>query len=135
MNNRKAAMLKFGFVGLLNTGVDFAVFTVLTLWDVPLLIAQCISYACGVLNSFIMNRTWTFQHRGQYTRQLIKFIAVNLLTLLITYGLLVLFNRNLGWSMLFSKLIATGMSLIVNFAGSRLWVFRETNQMKRSEVS
>jgi putative flippase GtrA len=135
MNNRKAAMLKFGIVGLLNTGVDFAVFTVLTLWDVPLLIAQCISYACGVLNSFIMNRTWTFQHRGQYTRQLIKFIAVNLLTLLITYGLLVFFNRYVGWTMLFSKLIATGMSLIVNFAGSRLWVFRETNQMKRSEVS
>jgi putative flippase GtrA len=133
MNNRKAAMLKFGIVGLLNTGVDFAVFTVLTLWDVPLLIAQCISYACGVLNSFIMNRTWTFQHRGQYTRQLIKFIAVNLLTLLITYGLLVFFNQYVGWTMLFSKLIATGMSLIVNFAGSRLWVFRETNQMTRSE--
>jgi putative flippase GtrA len=129
-----AAMLKFGIVGLLNTGVDFAVFTFLTVWDVPLLIAQCISYACGVLNSFIMNRTWTFQHRGQYTRQLIKLIAVNLLTLLITYGLMVFFNRYAGWSMLFSKLIATGMSLIVNFAGSRLWVFRETNQMKRSEV-
>jgi putative flippase GtrA len=135
MNNRLAPMLKFGMIGILNTGIDFAVFTVLTLWDVPLLIAQCISYACGVLNSFIMNRTWTFQHRGQYTGQLIKFIAVNLLTLLITYGLMVLFNRYVGWSMLFSKLIATGMSLIVNFAGSRLWVFRETNQMKRSEVS
>jgi putative flippase GtrA len=134
MNNRKAAMLKFGVVGLLNTGVDFAVFTIITLWDVPLLIAQCLSYACGVLNSFIMNRTWTFQQRGQYTGQLIKFITVNLLTLLITYGLLVLFNRYVGWPMLFSKLIATGMSLIVNFAGSRLWVFRESNQMKRSEV-
>jgi putative flippase GtrA len=135
MNNRMSAMLKFGFVCLLNTGVDFAVFTVLTLWDVPLLIAQCLSYACGVLNSFIMNRSWTFQHRGQYRGQLIKFIAVNLLTMLITYGLMVLLNRYAGWSMLFSKLIATGMSLIVNFAGSRLWVFRESSHIMRSEAS
>src|ERR1700730_10634557 len=134
MNNRLVPLLKFGMIGLLNTGIDFAVFTILTLWDVPLLIAQCISYTCGVLNSFIMNRTWTFQQRGQYSGQLIKFIAVNLLTLLITYGLLLLFNRYVGWSMLFSKLIATGMSLIVNFAGSRLWVFRDNNQMKRSEL-
>jgi putative flippase GtrA len=133
MNNRLAPLLKFGMIGILNTGVDFAVFTVLTLWDVPLLIAQCISYACGVSNSFIMNRTWTFQRRGQFTGQLIKFSSLSLLTLLITYGLLVGFNRYFGWPILISKFSASGMSLIVNFVGSRLWVFKESNQGKRSE--
>jgi putative flippase GtrA len=133
MNNRLAPLLKFGMIGILNTGVDFAVFTVLTLWDVPLLIAQCISYACGVLNSFIMNRTWTFQRRGQFAGQLIKFSSLSLLTLLITYGLLVGFNRYFGWPILISKFSASGMSLIVNFVGSRLWVFKESNQGKRSE--
>jgi putative flippase GtrA len=128
MNNRMAAMLKFGLVGLLNTGVDFAVFTVLTLWDVPLLIAQCISYACGVLNSFIMNRTWTFQRSGQLTGQLIRFSSLSLLMLLITYGLLVWLNHYFGWPILISKISASGMCLIVNFAGSRLWVFKESNQ-------
>src|ERR1700730_314969 len=115
MNNRLVPLLKFGMIGILNTGVDFAVFTVLTLWDVPLLIAQCISYACGVLNSFIMNRTWTFQRRGQFARHLIKFSLLSLLTLLITYGLIVWFNQYFGWPILISKCIASGISLIVNF--------------------
>ncbi|MEK1833354.1 GtrA family protein [Priestia megaterium] len=28
------------------------------------IIAQCVSYGCGVLNSYLLNRTWTFQQQG-----------------------------------------------------------------------
>jgi len=134
MNNRIAAMFKFGVVGLLNSGVDFTVFTFLTLCNVPLMASQCVSYACGVTNSFVLNRIWTFQYRGRYAGQLVKFIVVNLITMLLTYGLLAAFHQYMGWPTLFSKLAATGISLIFNFAGSRLWVFRDaisTNQNLR----
>jgi len=123
MSKRSPQFMRFCLVGVVNTGVDFAVFTVLTNMGVLLLVAQCISYTCGVLNSFLLNRTWTFQRRGQSSGQLIRFFALNLGTLAITYGLLVYFHNHLAWSLLVSKLVATGASLVINFGGSRLWVF------------
>lgn len=120
---RQYEFLRFCLVGAVNTGVDFMVFTVLNFWSVPLLMAQFMSYTCGVLNSFLMNRTWTFRRSGQSAGQFIRFLALNLLTLTITYGFLVWFHNHLEWPMLVSKLVATGASLGINFAGSRLWVF------------
>jgi len=115
--------MRFCMVGAVNTGVDFAVFAVLSNMGVLLLVAQGISYTCGVLNSFILNRTWTFRGRGQFSIQFIRFSALNLCTLSLTYGLLVYIHHALGWPLLASKVIATGASVVINYAGSRLWIF------------
>jgi len=123
MSKRSLEFIRFCLVGVVNTSVDFAVFTVLTNMGVLLLLAQCVSYTCGVLNSFLLNRTWTFKRRGQSSGQLIRFFALNLGTLAITYGLLVYFHNHLAWPLLVSKLVATVASLVINFGGSRLWVF------------
>ncbi|TGE32234.1 GtrA family protein [Desulfosporosinus sp. Sb-LF] len=115
--------MKFCLVGTVNTGVDFVVFTVLSNLGVLLLIAQCVSYTCGVLNSFLLNRTWTFRGRGQSSGQLIRFLVLNLGTLIITYGLLVYFHNSLAWPLIVCKLVATCASLGINYVGSRLWIF------------
>lgn len=44
---------------------------------------------------------------------------------MLTYGLLVGFHEYLGWPTLVSKLVATGLSLAINFVGSRVWVFAD----------
>ena len=123
MSKRSLEFMRFCLVGAVNTGVDFMVFTVLSNMGVLLLVAQCVSYTCGVLNSFLLNRTWTFRGRGQSSGQLIRFLALNFGTLTITYGLLVYFHNHLVWSILVSKLLATGVSLVLNFTGSRLLIF------------
>jgi len=123
MSKRSLEFVRFCLVGTVNTGVDFTVFTVLSNMGVLLLVAQCVSYTCGVLNSFLLNRTWTFRRRGQSTGQLIRFLALNLGTLTITYGLLVYFHNSLAWPLLVCKLLATGASLGINYIGSRLWIF------------
>lgn len=54
-------MLKFGLVGVSNTAVDFILYVLLTnsfaLWPVASNIA---SYTGGLINSFTLNRVWTF---------------------------------------------------------------------------
>jgi len=55
MSKRSIEFMRFCLVGAVNTGVDFTVFTVLSNIGVLLLVAQCISYTCGVLNSFLLN--------------------------------------------------------------------------------
>lgn len=116
--------VRFCLVGMLNTGVDFAVFSVLTLWNFPLWAAQVVAYSAGVLNSFLLNRTWTFGHRGQANGQLAKFLTINLFVLALTYELLSWFHDDWGMPMLVSKLLVIGLGFTVNFTGNRLWVFR-----------
>ncbi len=123
MTKRSLEFIRFCLVGALNTGVDFTVFTILSNLGVILLVAQCVSYTFGVLNSFLLNRTWTFRERSQSSGQLIRFFALNLATLTITYGLLVYFRYQLLWPLLVCKLGATGVSFVINFIGSRLWIF------------
>ncbi|WP_075364026.1 GtrA family protein [Desulfosporosinus metallidurans] len=123
MAKRPLEFLKFCLVGAVNTGVDFTVFTVFSNLGVVLFVAQCISYTCGVLNSFLLNRTWTFRGRAQSSRSFLRFLVLNLGTLTITYGLLIYFHNHFVWSILVSKLLATGVSLVINFIGSRLLVF------------
>jgi putative flippase GtrA len=123
MSKRSLEFIRFCMVGAVNTGVDFTVFAVLSNMRVQLLVAQCVSYTCGVLNSFLLNRTWTFRGSGRSSGQLIRFVALNLCTLSITYGLLVYFHQSLAWPLLLCKLVATGASVVINYAGSRLWIF------------
>lgn len=123
MSKRSFEFMKFCLIGAVNTGVDFTAFTVLSNMGVILLVAQSVSYTCGVLNSFLLNRTWTFRGCAQSSGQLIRFLALNLGTLTITYGLLVYFHNSLAWPLLVCKLVATGASLVINYLGSRLWIF------------
>lgn len=123
MSKQSTEFMRFCLVGAVNTGVDFAVFTVLSSMGVLMLVAQCVSYTCGILNSFFMNRTWTFKGHGQSTGQMIRFLVLNLGTLTITYGLLIYFQNSLALPLLVSKLFATGASLGINYVGNRLWIF------------
>jgi putative flippase GtrA len=132
MNKHLAQMLKFGMIGAVNTGIDFGVFTILTLCGWSYLPAQCLSYPCGVLNSYVMNRSWTFKESRHSKFAFLKFTFLNLFILLINSSLLALLHHNAGWSIWISKLCATGAGVLVNYAGSRLWVFSKTSDMERS---
>lgn len=135
ISKRQLEFLRFSVVGAINTGIDFTVFAILFGWGISLLPAHALSYSCGILNSFFLNRKWTFKEKGtsqslrgsarRQGRQLVRFIVLNLFSLTTTYGLLVWFHYNWGWPMLLSRLMAVVFSLAINFLGSRLWVFRQ----------
>ena len=144
--------IKFMAVGVVNFIVDFGILTLLTRvlgWPIP--IANTISYSCGLINSFILNRFWTFKIKLKFfsvyalkpgrvfkkglkikflSAPFIKFIFVNLISLGVNtltmyilvdlYGLTTLNN-------LVAKVIATFFSFVVNFAGSKLLVFKEND--------
>jgi len=117
--------IKFNIVGLANTVLDFALFSLLSWLGVYFIIAQVISYSVGVLNSFILNKYWTFaQRNGLETKQAVRFILLNLGSLLLSLGLLAILNDQLHLAILYAKLLTTGATMMVNFAGNKLWVFR-----------
>lgn len=118
--------LKFGLTGGINTVIDFVVYTVLlSAFGVNLYAAQAAGYACGTLNSYIINRSWTFQSKSKFlSRELAKFVVVNLITLGISlalmYGMQLFFP---GMNKIILKLPVVAVTIVVNFVLSKLWVF------------
>jgi len=120
-------IIRFGLVGLLNTAVDFGVFTLLTAAvGMGYAISHVISYSCGVINSYFINRFWTFKQKGKgHPLEFVKFVLVNLVSLGLSSLVLMLLEERAGFSVYLAKLGAIFCSMAVNFAGSKLFVFKE----------
>ena len=120
-------LVKFGITGVMNTLVDFAVFLLLTHIGVAIYFAQVVSYSCGILNSYIVNRSWTFKSKGKFLGpQMVRFIAVNLSLLLLSLVLLWVFTEQLGFIKILAKLCSTVLIMVIGFVVNRLWVFRRS---------
>lgn len=121
--------LKFNAVGLLNTLIDFAVFTLLHSLGMVNTPAQIISYSAGTANSFFWNKKVTFRDKDGGSKdsfdrmQLVRFIILNLVVLGISVLLMHLLTDQLGIQVLISKVLVTFVTVIINFIGSRKWVF------------
>lgn len=128
--SRKAILqfLSFGIIGVLNTAVDIAVYWLLLQLSVAYVLANIAAYAAGMLNSYVWNRTITFRtkQKEQHSRAIIvRFVLWNLLTLFLSSMLITLLVEGLEWSKLWSKLVATAIIVVVQFIGTKKWVFRQ----------
>lgn len=117
--------IHFGLVGVLNTTIDFIVFFVMVRWfHWNVVMAQSVSYASGLFNSYVCNRYLTFRQKGKprYS-EFGRFVAVNGMS----YSLSILgiaLLRQLSWPIVLSKVAVTLVTLAINFIGSKFWVFR-----------
>lgn len=122
-------LIRFSLVGVLNTALDFGIFTLLTqiAWFAQNPVAaHVISYACGVVCSLILNKLWTFRYQGKLTgKQLAAFLLVNLAALGVSSGAIALVESLWALHPLLAKAISLPFSMGVNFLGNKLLVFRE----------
>ena len=130
MDKKLAELLKaakFAVVGVANTLIDMGIYAVLAQvlgWN-PYL-SQVVSYSCGMLNSYVFNRSWTFRSRsGFFSPALVRFVLLNLAMLGVSTLLLYLFLDGMGLQKMLAKAAATGITLCLNFAANRIWVFRD----------
>jgi len=116
--------IKFALVGLLNTGVDVAIFFLLTWLGIQYVTAQLVSYSCGAGNSYLLNKFWTFRSSGLSYSEILRFTIVNLVSLGISVIVLTLLRETAGMELAIAKGVATISALAANFLGNKLWVFR-----------
>ncbi len=129
-------LLRFGIVGCLNTLIDLAVLNVL-LWLFPtrnvglLLIENSIAYSVGAVDSFLLNKYWTFRCTGRAGRREVGRFALttlagvacnNLLLWLMSSLLHPVFLSAVLWANA-SKIVAIGGTVLISYVGMRLWVF------------
>lgn len=128
VNNKTFGHLnKFGFVGCLNTLIDFGAFSLLnSAFGFNYIISQIVSYSAGTLNSYYCNKFWTFKDTRtskKTTNEIIQFITVNAASLTVSIiGLSILLKDN-SMNSFFAKIISMVLAQVVNFLGYRFWVF------------
>jgi len=119
----------FCLVGVSNTAIDFLVYFFLTRYlgfigDL-LFVAKIVSYFVATLNSYLLNRSWTFAKSGSVTwKEFGKFYALMGSGVLINVGVYIVNTRILGMSDLISLFIAAVFTAVWGYALSRTFIFR-----------
>lgn len=127
-------LIRFLFVGMSGTIIDFGILYLLkTIFLVPLIIANTVSYSAGIVNNYTLNRYWTFAEKKSdpVSHQFGKFLAVNVFALILNNLIVILANHpiseffeNPQTGYLYSKVLATIIVVIWNYSANRLWTFR-----------
>jgi putative flippase GtrA len=118
-------IVKYGLVGASNTVLTFVTYTVLEkLVGINYLIALPLGYGVGSLNSYILNRHWTFRAGDiAHTTAGTRFAIVQAIAIAANELLLYVFVHHLGIDKIAAQAILTVPVLAVTFVANRWWTF------------
>jgi putative flippase GtrA len=92
-------------------------------------ISAIVAYLCGAVTSYLLNFSYTFKNSGTgFRKGLLKFLLVNVIGLGLNTLIFVML-RDVGAYYLLAQAVATGLVLIWNYLGARLFVFRSPAQV------
>ncbi len=117
--------LKFGIVGVSNTLIAFAVYTVLLkVFGVWYVAASGIGFAVGAVNGFLLNRRWTFREHVGDALTPVRWAIVQTCGLGLNLALVYVFVHGLGMDELVGQIPTTAIVTVLTFAVNRSWTFR-----------
>ena len=119
----KQEILKFLVGGGTAVIVDFFTYKIFMIIGIERTIAKTLSFICGSIVGFIINKYWTFKSPKFQIKEILKYTVLYILTAFINsqvnkYTLLLFGNE------MFAFLCATGVSTILNFLGQKFLIFR-----------
>lgn len=121
--------VRFGAIGVLNTGIDFGILFTLTVLGWGPVLSNTISTGIALAVSFVLNRRFAFESSQDPRKQIVPFLAVTLAGLWVLQPVVILLvmsgleSMNPNGSLLVAKVLATEISMIWNFFMYRHFVF------------
>lgn len=138
LSQRIYEFIKFSVVGVLNTAIDFAILNLLSfffnIFSGPLIILFNIaSFLCAVLNSYFLNKYWTFHAKNtKLSKEWLLFAVVSIVSAIASTAVVYLgttlfkhWGGDYVW-LNFIKAIAVIFSTFINFLGYKFFVFKES---------
>jgi putative flippase GtrA len=125
------SIVRFVIVGCANFVVSFAAFYA-SYQYLPLAassgrgaVANVVAYGAGMLNSFLLNRLWTFRAGGRVAVHAVKFVLLNAATLAVSTMLVLVLVDWMGFAPLAVWLPLTIAILTAHYLGMKHWAFAE----------
>ena len=117
--------VKFGIVGVSNTLISFALYTLLVkafgVWYVA---ASGIGFAVGAINGFLWNRAWTFRGHVGDALTPVRWFVVQSCGLLVNLGLVYMFVDGFGLGELTGQAATIAIVTVLTFFVNRAWTFK-----------
>ena len=130
VRNHASTVTKFAAVGVLNTFIDAGLFAALVSTNsAPPVVANVISYSVGMLNSYLVNRIWTFRKTAnpQIRPELFRFMAFNLVMLALSSAIVWQLTPRLG--VILAKTIAVFLTFVFGYTVNRYFVFSARSKL------
>ena len=89
-----------------------------------MLLANLVSTSAGMLFSFVVNGLVTFRSRRLTLGHAVRFLTITGTTMWLVQPLVITAVEAVVGVLLVAKLAAIGVSLVLNFAGYRWWVWK-----------
>jgi putative flippase GtrA len=117
--------VKFGIVGVSNTLITLAVYTLLLkVFGVWYLAASAIGFLLGAVNGFLLNRRWTFRGHVGDALTPVRWGVVQTCGLAVNEALLYVFVHDAHLDKLIAQVCATAVVTVSTFFANRAWTFR-----------
>jgi putative flippase GtrA len=117
-------LTRFGIVGVLNTGIHYATFFFLfSFLGAHYLLSSVIGYCFGLLNSYVLNKYWTFRAKTGRRGEFARFTAVNLIALAVNLAALNAFVELAEMRPELAQAFAILCSMAANVTGNKFWTF------------
>lgn len=115
-------LLKFLVGGGSAVITDYIIYKILLLINIDVSIAKSISFICGSIVGFIINKLWTFESKKFKKSEIGKYTILYSITAVINSVVNKVVLELLGIQII-AFLCATGISTILNFLGQKFFVF------------
>jgi putative flippase GtrA len=121
-------ILWFLGIGTLASLTDIGLLYILCEWlGIWYLSAAVVSYCCGILISYLLNKGLTFHDNNRhYIRQLSTFAAISVSCLMMNIVLIWLLVTFFSWNYIGAKILATISAVFWNYYGQSTITFGES---------
>lgn len=117
-------LVKYGFVGIINAVFTFIIyFVLLKVFKVHYLFSFSISWASGVLLTYVINFVWVFKPEEKlvFKSRLLKYFIIYLTSYLLNMLLLGNITEFTGWDPLLVQFFILPLVVTINFLGIKYW--------------
>lgn len=115
-------IIKFSISGMVVVGTDMGVYFLLTHF-LPYSIAKGISFTCGGLVAYFLNKYWTFARKGKSNSEVFRFIVANVYALVLNVGINNLILAANQENVFFALITATFLTAVFTYVVFKFWVF------------
>ena len=116
--------IRFGVVGVTSNLVLYLLYLGLTYFGLGHKFSMSLLYIFGALQTFVLNKKWTFSHHGYLSVTFVRYISLYAGGYFINLGVLIVMVDRLGYSHEWVQGMTVLMVAVLLFFMQRAWVFR-----------
>ena len=117
--------IKFALIGVLNTGIYYTLYLLLLWLGFHYIFAATVGTVAGMINSYVLNKIFTFRSTNKNISEKVKFLIVNAVQYLCSVLTIHICIAYFNISAELAGLVAVPIGMIIGFLGNKFWTFRK----------